>query len=177
MLFRSIQDAIVNRNSVAVIRNRLYMLYNNLQDPTLFQSFLNDLSFVLYNNKKRIALNSSSNIQRDKQVIFLAETNGKDTPKDIALLGSGTLQIMEILLNLYHTESQNKDFIVLLLDEPDSHIHRDIQGRLIELLTKFTSKNQIFITTHNEALIRKAHLEQLFHLEEKPIGTYTNLGD
>jgi AAA15 family ATPase/GTPase len=173
----AIQDAIVNRNSSAVLRNRLYMLYNHLPDPTLFQSFLDNLSFVLYNNKKKIVLHSPSNIQRDKQVIFLAETNGKDTPKDIALLGSGTLQIMEVLLNLYYADPKAKDFRIVLLDEPDSHIHRDIQSRLVDVLTRFSTINaiQIFITTHNEALIRRANLVNLFHLEEKPIGEYSSL--
>jgi AAA15 family ATPase/GTPase len=171
----AIQDAIVKRNSASVLRNRLYTLYNNQQDPSLFQTFLDNLSYVLYNSKKKITLNSSSNIQRDKQVVFLAETNGKDIPKDIALLGSGTLQIMEILLNLSHSEPLRKDFKVVLLDEPDSYIHREIQGRLIELLTRFSVSNQIIMTTHNEALIRKAGLSQLFHLEEKPKGEYRSL--
>ena len=171
----AIQDAIIKRNSASVLRNRLYTLYNNQQDPSLFPSFLDNLSYVLYNSKKKVALHSSSNIQRDKQVVFLAETNGKDIPKDIALLGSGTLQIIEILLNLYHTEPQRKDFIIALLDEPDSYIHREIQGRLIELLTRFSVNNQIIMTTHNEALIRKAGLSQLFHLEEKPKGEYRSL--
>lgn len=170
-----VSEAIINRTSVSVLRNRLYALYRH-PDPAVFQRFLTDLSYVLYDNKQTLQLFTESDIQRDTNVIFNAILNPQDTPKDIALLGSGTLQIIEILLNLYHSDSRNRDMNLILLDEPDSHIHRDIQIRLMTVLTKFEQGNQIFITTHNESLIRSADVANLFHLEPKPIGTYQNAG-
>ena len=172
-----IREAVVKRASASVLRSRLFMLYNYSKDTNLFDDFLNNLSYLLYNHKKDIKLTLVSDLQRDPTVVFLSETNSKDVPKDILLLGSGTLQVIEILLNFYQTDPDRKDFTMVLLDEPDSHIHRDVQARLMGSLTHFGLKNQIFMTTHNESLIRKAELSQLFHLEEKPIGDYQNLGN
>lgn len=73
-------------------------------------------------------------------------------------------------LNLYTQGEIIKDFNILLLDELDSHIHRDIQQRLINVLVRFSSNNQIFISTHNEALIRSSSYNHLFHLDGKNIA-------
>ena len=93
-------------------------------------------------------------------------------PKAISLLGSGTLQVIEILLSLYENK---KDINLILLDEPDSHIHRDIQKRLLERLVQFAQNTQVFLTTHNEALIRSALPAYLFHIEAKPRYEYHNI--
>jgi AAA15 family ATPase/GTPase len=167
-----ITESIVNRESASVIRNRLYLLYRSL-NSALFSEFLETLSFVLYNGQQQIAIANHSDIQKHSTVIFTFKHQDREVEKDIALLGSGTLQIIEILLNLYKSES--KDLTLILLDEPDSHIHRDIQGRLLTVLTRFSTDNQIFLTTHNEALIRSATPADLFHLDGAATGKYTSL--
>ncbi|MBO1047636.1 MAG: AAA family ATPase [Dolichospermum sp. DEX182a] len=169
-----IQESIINRDSSRVIRNRLYELYN-FSDPSLFRSFLETLSFILYNRTRSMNISTVSHIQQNVTVLFNFKHNEIDIEKDIALLGSGSLQIIEILLNLYHPSSIQKDLNLILLDEPDSHIHRDIQSRLLKTLVQFSEKNQIFITTHNEALIRSANLSNLFHLNDQPTGIYKNI--
>ena len=137
---------------------------------------MNDLSYILSNNQSEITINSPSDIQKDVDVVFNFRIGAKDVEKEISLLGSGTLQIMEILLNLYYPDTSTKDINLVLLDEPDSHIHRDIQHRLLLTLTKFTQNTQIFLSTHNEALIRNSLIHDLFHLELKPTNYYRNLG-
>ncbi|WP_168643052.1 ATP-dependent endonuclease [Dolichospermum sp. UHCC 0259] len=169
-----IQESIINRDSSSVIRNRLYQLYNS-SDPSLFSNFLETLSFILYNRNQNMNISTVSQIQKDVTVLFNFKHNEIDIEKDIALLGSGSLQIIEILLNLYHPSSIQKDLNLILLDEPDSHIHREIQSRLLKILVQFSEKNQIFITTHNEALIRSANLSNLFHLDGQPTGIYKNI--
>jgi len=175
-----VKDAILKRNSASILRNRLYRLLK-FPNSIYISNFIKDLSYILGQN---IELISNSDIQKDKQVIinfkFKENDKGeKDAGKDIALVGSGTLQIIEILLNLYQPEETLnninlynigepiKDLNIVLLDEPDSYTHREIQKRLTELLNRFSKNNQIFISTHNEALIRNASYNQLFHLEGK----------
>ncbi len=85
-------------------------------------------------------------------------------------------RIMEILLSLVYREA-NIDLNLILLDEPDSHIHRDIQKRLLESMTRYSSDSQIFITTHNESLIRDAAMRHLFYLENKPKNHYKPIND
>jgi AAA15 family ATPase/GTPase len=170
--FPQVAASIINRDSANVIRNRLYLLQRS-KNSDLFPQFLENLSFILYNNQKSITIFTSSDIQKDINVVFTFKHNSIDIEKDIALLGSGTLQIIEILLNLHNSE--RKDLNLILLDEPDSHIHREIQSRLLQVLTKFSEGNQIFLTTHNEALIRSADPAYLFHLDGSATGTYQSL--
>ena len=165
-----IQNAILNRQSASVFRNRLYNLYNS-RSESLFSYFVDTLNYVLFNYKQKIILNSDSHHYKTVDVIFNFKIGEKDTEKDISLLGSGALQVMEILLNFYYPDNEQKDCNLILLDEPDSHIHRDIQKRLLQTITKFTGNTQIFLSTHNEALIRSASLAHLFHLEAKSVNT------
>ena len=167
-----IQDAILNRQSTRVFRNRLYHLYNRQS----FQGFIENLSYILFENQHKIEINLSGHPNKDIYVVFNFKIGSKDIEKEISLLGSGTLQIMEILLNFYYDDLK-KDINLVLLDEPDSHIHRDIQNRLLKTLTKFTSNTQVFLSTHNEALIRNSSIDYLFHLESKPDNHYKNLGN
>lgn len=173
-----IEDLILKRESAKILRNRLYKLLS-FPDINYKNQFLQDLSFIIGQNFQLI---SRSDIKKDKQVIINFKLGEGDIEKDIALVGSGTLQIIELLLNVYqpdeilsnlnlYTQGENiKDFNIVLLDEPDSHIHRDIQQRLINILVRFSKNNQIFISTHNEALIRSSSYGHLFHLDGKNIS-------
>jgi AAA15 family ATPase/GTPase len=160
-----------SRASVAVLRNRIYQLKKN---PTLYLEFINNLQYIINNGSKEkgIHFDFIGDETQNTQLIINIQIGAKDIPKEIALLGSGTLQIIEILLSLYESE---KEFNLILLDEPDSHIHRDIQKRLLEIFIKFSDNTQIFITTHNESFIRSAAPQYLFHLEAKPINEYQNI--
>ena len=172
-----ILEAIQIRESASILQNRLYSLYRNTKNLSLYQSFLSDLSYIIFDNQQAIEFYINSNIQKNTRVIVDFRIHPRDTEKDISLLGSGTLQIIEILLNLYSHE-QNTDFNLILLDEPDSHIHYDIQKRLLIILTKFSQqRNQLLITTHNEALIRSSELSHLFHLENAANHVYHSLNN
>ena len=156
-------DAIRQRHSYRYIRNRIYKLYHS----SLFKQFQDDLSFVLYGTSSvaRIVLRSQSDINKDRRVVITYNVGRDMVEKDLALLGSGTLQVIEILLDLYHQSDVRRDLNLILLDEPDSHIHRDIQERLIKTLSRMGTNNQVVITTHNESLIRSAQLSNLFHVD------------
>jgi len=152
-----IKNKIEQRNSIEVLRNRL-----NLLDGVSYSQFIDKLSYILSNNEDTIELHTNSNIRTDIEVHYDISLNARDIAKNLTLLGSGTLQIIEILLSLYE---KSKDLNLILLDEPDSHIHRDIQKRLMNVLMDFSENLQIFISTHNESLIRSSKPEQIFHLE------------
>ncbi|MEO0042492.1 MAG: hypothetical protein RL329_1940 [Bacteroidota bacterium] len=158
-----------SRASIAVLRNRLYQLKKN---PTLYLTFIHNLQYIVNNSDKAILFDFEGDETKDTQLIIKIQMGAKDIPKDISLLGSGTLQILEILLGLYE---RPKELNLILLDEPDSHIHRDIQKRLLEILIRFSDNTQVFVTTHNEAFIRSAAPEYLFHIEAKPKHEYFNI--
>ena len=162
----SIQEKLKNRHSFEVMRNRLYALYHT----NLFGDFQKDLSYILYGNQQNaiIKFYSRSDLQHDTRVVINYTIDKEPVEKDVALLGSGTLQAMEILLNVYNDVSDKYELNIILLDEPDSHIHRDIQNRLFEVLNKRSNNsNQIIMTTHNESMIRSTPYENLFHIDVK----------
>lgn len=157
-------DMVGRRRSAEVMRNRLYRLY--FGDSRAFQRFKDDVSRVLTDATGNIDIEARGNPNQEVRVAILARTSRNDQLRDISLLGSGSLQIIEILLNLY-LEPSKLDLI--LLDEPDSHIHRDIQRRLLELIEERGEHVQVFATTHNEALLRNAGWDRVFHLGPAPV--------
>lgn len=158
-----IKDSIIRNRSYQVIRNRIYNLY----DKPVFASFEQDVSYVLFGVSQMAKLKfvSRSRMNEDVRVLINYTLNNEPVEKDLALLGSGSLQVIEILLDLYHQSETKRDLFLILLDEPDSHIHRDIQNRLLRILSHSKFQNQVIVTTHNESLIRSASLANLFHLD------------
>ncbi|MDO4924252.1 MAG: AAA family ATPase [Turicibacter sp.] len=155
-----IKKRIKCRESISILRNRLYQLK---KDSIKFSSFIDDLSYILYNKQDKISFNFIGDETKEPTLIVTIRLGGRDIEKDISLVGSGTIQIIELLLSLYEEDSELQ---IVLLDEPDSHIHRDIQKRLINILNNHANKSQIFLTTHNESLIRSSKPEHLFYLEK-----------
>ncbi|HFE47642.1 MAG TPA: hypothetical protein ENJ18_19495 [Nannocystis exedens] len=151
------------RRSAEVLRNRLFRLHASAND---FQLFTDNVGYVLNGDRQGFEIRISGDPGRDVLVKALACTSSNDRPRDISLLGSGSLQIIEILLNLYLDSS---DLNLVLLDEPDSHIHRDIQRRLLEVIETKTEKTQVFATTHNESMLRNTSWDRVFHLTPAPV--------
>lgn len=71
--------------------------------------------------------------------------------RDIMTEGSGFLQWLSV-----YTYALNEDIDVLLLDEPDAHLHCSLQMLLISKLQNFTEqkKKQILIATHSTEIIK-----------------------
>ncbi len=170
----TIKERLLFRKSDTVLRNRLYRIINGL-DANLSSQFQNDLNYVLFNAVKKIEFKVDTNIQTDVRAVISFRIGTKDVYKDLSLLGSGTLQIIGILLNIHLKQTGQSDLNVVLLDEPDSHIHRDIQKRLLEVFNKYGQGIQTFLTTHNESLIRSAAPHQVFHLEGKQTGVVRSI--
>ncbi len=127
-----IEEEIRNRNSTAFLRNRLINLYNNPSNK--YQDFLKNLNLILSSTtSESINFYFLSNFNTDVKAIVKVKLGSSGPKIDLSLVGSGTLQIIEILLAIYQ---EKNDFNIILLDEPDSHIHRDIQKRLLKVLVE-----------------------------------------
>jgi predicted ATP-dependent endonuclease of OLD family len=160
-----VEQACIEHKSGSVIRNRLYQISRFRVTLDLFQR---DLAYILQN---LIFFEFNFDNLRER-IIVKYKIQSNENWKDISLLGSGTLQLIEILVNFYLVDLEGKEIRLVMLDEPDSYIHRDIQKRLIEIISRFASNTQIIISTHNESFIRSIPVEQLFHLDGKSIGEY-----
>lgn len=71
--------------------------------------------------------------------------------RDIMTEGSGFLQWLSV-----YTYALNEEIDVLLLDEPDAHLHCSLQMLLVSKLQNFIEKNnkQILIATHSTEIIK-----------------------
>lgn len=154
-----IQSKVTSRQSFVYIRNRIYML--SITDK--FEEFKDKVSYILSQRTKSVSFLIEGDKNKEVYITVKIRIGNELVAKEISLLGSGTLQIIELLLTCYE---ETKDLNVILLDEPDSHIHRDIQKRLIETLEGHSSSIQVFLTTHNESLIRATHPESIYYIDD-----------
>jgi len=103
----------------------------------------------------------NKNREDDEYIRITIEHNNRAV--DLSLVGSGILHILEIFSSLYSAEKNELN--VLLIDEPDSHLHANIQANLINAIKKENS--QVFLITHNDRLKEKAEIGELFYFSKE----------
>ncbi|MDP3445463.1 MAG: AAA family ATPase [Ignavibacteria bacterium] len=94
-----------------------------------------------------------SEIDKDNKTYIDLNVNGIN----ILSQGSGFLQIAEIFSSL---EYVNAGIYVLLIDEPDSHIHAKLQKRLIDELRSIQN-SQLFVISHNERFLTQINEDEI----------------
>lgn len=74
----------------------------------------------------------------------------KGTQLDVASSGAGLQQVIQMLTYLYLSQPR-----ILLIDEPDAHLHSKLQTRLGELFRRVSTDldAQVFLSTHSLDLI------------------------
>lgn len=89
------------------------------------------------------------------------------TNRDLITEGSGYLQFLSVI-----AFAVDKNTDVLLLDEPDAHLHSKLQeliiSNLIELQTRF--RKQIIISTHSPEMIKKHNIDNILAITDKKIA-------
>lgn len=84
---------------------------------------------------------------------------------DIANSGSGFLQTVMLLAFFYARPAT-----ILLIDEPDAHLHIILQGQMHNRLQTLAQRNhaQLIIATHSEVLINNTPAEEIISFYGKP---------
>lgn len=106
--------------------------------------------------------------RQDHEFVKITIQEGIKKEIDLSLIGSGILQVIEIFSTLEFISNREHCLNILLIDEPDSHIHANLQSNLIDELRLDTS-NQVFLISHNERLINKADDGELFYVNANSI--------
>lgn len=86
-------------------------------------------------------------------------------PLDVSTTGSGFHQVLMILAFMFARPSS-----LILLDEPDAHLHVLLQKNLYDILRKLCreSKGQLIIATHSEVLIDSTSPSEIVSFYTKP---------
>jgi len=89
--------------------------------------------------------------------------------RDLMVEGSGFLQWLSVF-----ALATTPEIDVLLLDEPDAHLHTSLQDQLLEALQEIalTSSKQILIATHSPEILRSADPEDIFHVRSAKKSGY-----
>jgi predicted ATP-dependent endonuclease of OLD family len=93
---------------------------------------------------------TSISFNPEKDVYVDIEYTQDGITLDLASAGSGMLQIIQILVYIYLHQPT-----LLLIDEPDAHLHPELQEKLGPILKKVTDdmQAQLFVATHSPDVI------------------------
>lgn len=142
-------------------RSPLQRLQKNLRNTFMseleIQPFNENFHTVIKINERKVIMN-----ERGKYEVL---PKSSYSPRDLITQGSGYLQWLSIFCMLY---SSNID--VLLLDEPDAHLHASLQSELIKELLNYSdgdnSSKQILISTHSVEIIKQAPIDIIYSMDK-----------
>ena len=138
-----VMDKIAKGKGYEVLRNKLK---DNTADVELH------INNVLQSNYH------ITEVDRDNKQYISLQVDGKN----ILSCGSGFLQLAEIFSSIEYLGSE---ICILLIDEPDSHLHLKSQKRLIDEFRTFIN-TQLFIITHNERFLECVSESEILFLDE-----------
>jgi len=101
----------------------------------------------------QIKLDFLDNYEPFKNAFFAAR---KDNNQQISLnnLGSGYEMIFALLYSFYLAQQSGKQLIVLI-DEPELHLHPRLQAKFVEFLLEFSKSAQIILASHSPLLVKQ----------------------
>ncbi len=86
----------------------------------------------------------------------------KDNNQQILLsnLGSGYEMIFALLYSFYLAQQSGKELIVLI-DEPELHLHPRLQEKFVKFLLEFSKKAQIVLASHSPLLVKQLSFNEI----------------
>ncbi|WP_316637686.1 AAA family ATPase [uncultured Ruminococcus sp.] len=162
------QDLIVDKDRLSDTdkqalyrRSPLQKLQNNLREAfsseLQIEPFSEDFHTVLRIFERKVILEANGKYSTLPKKLY--------TPRDIITQGSGYLQWLSIFSIIY-----TSDIDVVLLDEPDAHLHARLQSELLNRIQASLSdqpQKQILISTHSVEIIKQAPLEIIYSMEKR----------
>lgn len=100
-----------------------------------------------------ISLDILNNLEPYLYSFFSAVNQNSKYQLPISRLGSGPEMIVAIIF-LYHYFLLHNTKLIILIDEPELHLHPMWQMKLIEYLLKISKDTQIFISTHSPYILK-----------------------
>ena len=105
-----------------------------------------------------------------KDYSFRIGTEGKSFK--FTEMSDGFAAVLDVIVDLI-LKMQNKDKLIVLIDEIETHLHLELQKIILPLLTKIFPNIQFIVTTHSPFVLNSLNSAMAFDLEHKE--TITNL--
>lgn len=101
----------------------------------------------------KVSLDFLNNFEPFKNAFF---TSKKDNNQQIPLnnLGSGYEMIFSLVYS-FHLAQQSGKQLIVLIDEPELHLHPRLQEKFVEFLLRFSKDSQIILTSHSPLLVKQ----------------------
>ena len=154
--------AVARGDANLVLRNVLYKLK---QDTNKWQLFMSSLQEVFPDTDILVKFDDSV----DEFIDVVMNKNSIELPLDSA--GTGFLQTTQIFSYIYWFEPK-----VVLLDEPDSHLHPNNQRSLAKVLTQIARDKsiQVLIATHSRHILDSLESINRIWLRQGSLQPYSN---
>ena len=120
--------------------------------------------------------NSFSSILQSIKMVFFPNVGEMDDEKfrDVAINSLGYNNLLYIATVFAELEAMNNNlFTVLLIEEPEAHLHPQIQSKLIKYLQKLSNEKknlQIILTTHSAVLASSVSVDAIIHVTGTETG-------
>ena len=148
----SIRNRLRDGRASEIIRNLLLDTKDAVPDnyEKLIKRLKKDFGFVI----DKVAFDEETDI--NVHAYYDEQINGKKIPFDFCSSGSGMMQVLQILTSIYRYCPRNAT--VVLLDEPDAHLHSNMQVALFYSLREIQKELniQVIISTHSTSIISAA---------------------
>ena len=123
------------------------------------------------------------------QIQCLWKVHNLATPVDIDDLGSGEKSIVQLFYPLLEhrikgilqelkgqTASPTTDPVCILMDEPELHLHPNLQGKILDYIRGLSAQesSQFILATHSPTMVEHANSDELFLLRPAELAKEEN---
>jgi len=162
---RAYQDLLIGQGKPGdILRNLLLDVYKTERDQ--WDNLCKDIEEIFGYRLLPPVYESRPFIVCDYQQLSSGKGTQRGLPKlDISCAGSGLLQVL-MLLGFFYARPAS----ILLLDEPDAHLHVILQKQVYDRLREVAHRAncQLLIGTHSEVLIDNTSPERIVSFFEHP---------
>lgn len=129
---------------------------NIMGDEALSENEYNKRMNLLNKTIKEFGIAEEIEIVRNKNLPIIAlNVKTKDFWSNIKDVGYGVSLQIPILFQAIFSENYTVDGQIILIEQPEVHLHPKLQAKFIETLLSIGNKNVYFIETHSEHIVRK----------------------
>ncbi len=104
-------------------------------------------------SSKKIWLDFINNYEPFSKASFIMKGN-ENIQIPLSSIGAGYEMIFSLIYS-YYLAKQNDKKIIILIDEPELHLHPDIQKKFVDFLLKISIESQIILSSHSPILVKQ----------------------